>query len=239
MITPSAPVLRAESLVHRHAPSGVLEGVSLVIPPGVFTLLSGAPASGAGLLLRVLGLLEAPDSGEVWLDATAAFAMEEAARLDLRNRRFGFLFAEPFLLDSFTVAENVAMPLFKIAGVDIEQARARTGEVLHFAGIGSIADDGVTDLDPLDRHKVSLARALAVAPRVLIAEDACLQLPPRDAGELAALLRSVPPLLGISVIATSPASGEALAVDREVRLERGVIVADSHPFPLHEAPTHD
>jgi hypothetical protein len=49
----------------------------------------------------------------------------------------------------------------------------------------------------------------------------------------------VPPLLGISVIATSPASGEALAVDREVRLERGVIVADSHPFPLHEAPTHD
>jgi len=215
-----------------------LHGVSLALQPGALTLLS-APDPSAGLLLRILGLLERPDSGEVWLDSRPAASLEDAARLDLRNRNFGFIFAEPFLLDSFTVAENVAMPLFKIAGFDIEQARNRTTEVLAFAGIEAIADCGVEELSTLDHHKVSLARALAISPRLLIAEDVGLQLPASDAIELAALLRTVPDLLGISVIATSPAGPELLHPDRQVRLERGVIAADSQPVSVEEAPAHD
>jgi len=239
MITPSAPVLRAESLVHRRSPPAMLDGVSLAIQPETFTLLSGPADGGAGLLLRILGLLDAPDAGEVWLDGQPASSLDDAARLDLRNRQFGFLFAEPFLLDSFSIAENVAMPLFKIAGFDIEQARVRTGEVLRFVGIEALADCGVPDIDPIDHHKVALARALAVLPRVLIAEDLALQIPTREVAELAGLLRSVPHLLGISVIATSPMHPESLSPDREVRLEHGVIVADSNPYPLQEAPAHD
>jgi ABC-type lipoprotein export system ATPase subunit len=210
-----------------------LHGVSLTIEPGRFTLLSGGPDSGAGLLLRILGLLERPDSGEVWLDSTPAGSLDDAARLDLRNRTFGFLFAEPFLLDSFTVAENVAMPLFKISGFDIEQARARTAAVLDFAGLAAAADVGVADLlSPLDYQKVSLARALAVSPRVLIAEDAGLQLSPAELPPFAALLRTVPDLLGITVIATSPAEPAIFRPDREVRLEHGTIAADSQPIPV-------
>jgi ABC-type lipoprotein export system ATPase subunit len=216
-----------------------LSGVSLAIESGRFTLLSGGAESGAGLLLRILGLLERQDAGEVWFDSRPTSSLHETARLELRNHLFGFLFAEPFLLDSFTVAENVAMPLFKISGFDIEEARARTAEVLEFAGLAASADCAVADLGPSDHHKVSLARALAIAPQVLVAEDAGLQLAATELREFAALLRAVSDVLGICVIATSPAGADILGPDREVRLEHGIIVADSQAIKVQEAPAHD
>ena len=224
-------MLRADALFHHRSPPAELLGVSLAIEPGRFTLLSGEANSGAGLLLRLLGLLERPDAGEVWFDSKPTTCMEDAARVSLRNHLFGFLFAEPFLLDSFTVAENVAMPLFKISGYEIEQARARTSEVLEFVGIGAEADSPLEDLSLLDHHRVSLARALAVGPRVIIAEDAGSHLLPRDLIEFAALLRTVPAMLGIAVIATSPGGAEVFCPDREIRIENGILAADSHPIP--------
>jgi len=237
MSDPIPPILHADSLHHRRTPPGDLNGVSLAIEPGRFTMLSGDAESGAGALLRILGLLERADAGEVWIESQATSGLDDAARLDLRNRFFGFLFAEPFLLDSFTVAENVAMPLFKIACAEIEPARARTAQVLAFAGLSLAADVPVGELGTLDRHRVSLARAVAISPRVLIAEDVALHLPAADARGFAELVRSVPGTLGISVIAT--ADSEIFGADRVIRLERGVIVADSQPEPVQEAGAHD
>jgi ABC-type lipoprotein export system ATPase subunit len=231
------PLLRAEALFHHRCPPAELNGVSLGVGCGGFTLLHGD--AGAGLLLRVLGLLERPDAGEVWFDGQPTGVMDEGARLEMRNRLFGFLFAEPFLLDSFSVAENVAMPLFRIACLDIEQARMRTAEVLEFAGLAGAADAGVADLSRPDQHKVSLARALAITPRLLIAEDVGLHLPEEDLPAFAELLRSVPEVLGIAVLATSPAGTEIFGADRRVRIEGGVIVEDSEPAPAQEAPAHD
>jgi len=194
---------------------------------------------GAGLLLRILGLLDRPDTGEVWFESRSTGSLDDADRLALRNHAFGFLFAEPFLLDSFSVAENVAMPLFKICGLDIEHARIRTAEVLDFAGLAEAADLPVADLSILDHHKVSLARAIATSPQVLIAQDAGLQLAPRDLREFTMLLRTVPDALGVAVIATSPESPDTLSPDREIRLEQGSVVVDSNPVTGQEAPAHD
>lgn len=239
MTSPSPSLLRADAIFHHGSPPGSLSGISLSIEPRRFTLISGLPDSGAGLLLRVLSLLDRPDSGEVWFESQRTVTLDDEARLDLRNHTFGFLFAEPFLLDSFTVAENVAMPLFKISGFDIDQARLRTAQVLDFAGLAASADYRVADISVLDHHKVSLARALAHAPKLLVAENAGLQLSARDFREFAALLRAAPDLLGVSVIATSPAAPEILSPDREIRLERGVIVADSNPGSVQKVSAHD
>jgi len=229
-------LLRADALFHHGSPPAQLHGVSLAIEPGRFTLLVGAADSGVGVLLRILGLLERPDAGEVWFEARATSALDDAARLGLRNHAFGFVFAEPFLLDSFSVAENVAMPLFKISGFDIDQARIRTAEVLDFAGLAGAADCPVAELSVLDHHKLSVARAVANAPRVLIAEDAGLQLSNHDLRDFASLLRSAPEALGVTVIATSPAGPDIFRPHREIRLDHGIIVADSHPVSLAEAP---
>jgi lipoprotein-releasing system ATP-binding protein len=237
-MAPSA-LIRAQSLFHHRSPPGELRGVSLGIEAGVFTLLSGGAESGAGALLRVLGLLERADGGEVWIETQATSGLDDGARMELRNRVYGFLFAEPFLLDSFSVAENVAMPLFKIACLDLEQARARTAEVLGFTGLGAAADVTVSELAEVDQQRVALARALAIGPRVLIAENVGMHLGADEVRDFAALLRLVPETLGITLIATSPAAADVLAADREVRLEKGVIVGDSQPMPVEEAPAHE
>jgi ABC-type ATPase involved in cell division len=104
--------------------------------------------------------------------------------------------------------------------------------VLDFAGLAGAADLKVAELSVLDHHKVSLVRALAIAPRVLIAQDAGLQLPARELREFMTLLRSTPDVLGVTVIATSPAGAELLNPDREIRLEQGSVVADSHPVSI-------
>lgn len=236
---PPAPLLRADDLCHRGAPPEELRGVSLAVEERRFTLISGSPGSGAGLLLRILGLLEKPESGEVLVDSQRVGVLDDAARLHLRNHAFGFVFAEPFLLESFSVVENVAMPLLKISGLDIEQARIRTAGVLDFAGLAAAAELPVSELTTLDRHKVSLARALSIAPRVLIAEDLGLQLSADDLPSFAALLRSAPDLLGVSVIATCPSGPGFLNPDREIRLEHGLVAADSDPIPIPQSATRD
>ena len=239
MPTRPAPLLRAEAIAHRDAADEELCGVSLRIQPACLTLITGAPGSGAALLLRVLGLLERPASGDLFLDNEPVHALDDAALLQLRNHTYGFLFAEPFLLESFNVAENVAMPLFKIRGMDFEQARIRTADVIGFAGLADVADTPVSELSTFQRHQVSLARAVAITPRVLIAEDAGAQLAERDLAAFAALLRAVPDQLGIAVIATSAAEAGCFSSSREIRLEHGRIAADSRPVPTFEEPAHD
>jgi len=240
-MNPTPCLLRADAIFHRGAAPEELRGVSLEIEAGRFTFLSGPPGSGAGLLLRLLGLLERPGAGEVRFEARATAGLDEAARTELRNRAFGFVFAEPFLLDSFTVAENVAMPLFRISDLDIEHARLRTARVLEFAGLSAAGDLPAAELSMLDQYKLAVARALAVSPRVLVAEDAGLHLGAREFPAFAGLLRAAPDALGVAVLATSPAGAEIFSPDREVRLERGLIAADSHPVSIasREAPAHD
>lgn len=223
------PLLRAEDLFyHRLARPEVtldLRGTALEFAPRSLTLLSGGHGSGAGLLLRILGLLERPQGGEVLLAGQAAGPLDEPSRLALRNSAFGFVFAEPFLLDSFTVAENIAMPLFKISGLDLEKARQRTAELLSFVDLAEAADHPVEELNPLAQHKLSLARALANAPQVLIVEDAGAHLPPADRPHFLNCLRAVKESYGLAVIAHSSGEPEAVGADRELRMSEGRLCA--------------
>lgn len=136
---------------------------------GEFIGFCGEDGCGKGLLLNVIGLLEKADSGRLVLlghDA-ADFSAEEVATF--RNEACGFLFSHPCLLPSFTVAENVAMPLFRICGGGAAEARKRTREVLEFAGIGDFETARTGKLDPVLRWRTAFARALVHDPRILIA----------------------------------------------------------------------
>ena len=136
---------------------------------GEFVGFCGQDGCGKGLLLNMIGLLEKADTGSLVLmghDA-ADFSEEDAATI--RNEACGFLFGHPYLLPSFTVAENVAMPLFRICGGGAVEARKRTREVLEFAGIGDFEAARTGKLDPVLRWRAAFARALVHDPRVLIA----------------------------------------------------------------------
>lgn len=139
---------------------------------GEFVGFCGEDGSGKGLLLNVVGLLEKPDSGRLVLLGHDAAEFSEEDTATFRNEACGFLFGHPYLLPSFTVAENVAMPLFRICGGGAAEARERTREVLEFAGIGDLETARTGKLAPGLRWRAALARALVHDPRVLIAISA-------------------------------------------------------------------
>jgi putative ABC transport system ATP-binding protein len=169
---------------------------------GSFYHLSGPEFGGKRLLLQILGLLLPPDSGEIIVDGRLVTHLEIDDLGEIRNRKYGFLFSSPFLLPAFTVLENVALPLFKIAQVGASEAKVITEEILEIVGVSRIATTAVEQLDGLDEMLAALARALVHHPRVLIAERVGNNMREREAELLLSTLRASSQRLGLAVIAT-------------------------------------
>ena len=146
-----------------------VDGFSAAFECGELVGFCGRDGCGKGLLLNVIGLLEKADAGRLVLMDHDVAGFSEGDAATFRNEACGFLFGHPYLLPSFTVAENVAMPLFRICGGGAAEASERTREVLDFAGIGGFETVRAGKLDPVLRWRAAFARALVHAPRVLIA----------------------------------------------------------------------
>ena len=105
--------------------------------PGSFYELSGSEHHGKRLMLHLLGLLSPPKSGDIYVEGARVNDLDHDELSDIRNRKYGFLFSAPFLLPAFTVLENVAMPLFKIAEVEALEAKVITEEILEMMGVSA------------------------------------------------------------------------------------------------------
>jgi ABC-type lipoprotein export system ATPase subunit len=169
---------------------------------GSFYHLSGPEFGGKHLMLKILGLLWPTDSGEIFVDGSSVADLDLDDLGEVRNRKYGFLFSSPFLLPAFTVLENIAMPLFKIAQVEPSEAEIITEEILEMVGVSRIATAAVGRLDGLEEMLAALARALIHHPRVLIAEQVGNNLREDEAELLLATLRASGQRLGLAVIAT-------------------------------------
>lgn len=196
------------------------ETVSLAFEAGTFSGFYGSDGSGKGLLLNVLGLLEPHDSGTIRVTEHDVATLDAEEARQLRNESFGFLFNHPCLLPSFSVAENVAMPLFRICGGDAAAARMRTLEVLDFCGIADLECTLTGRLDLPTQRKAALARALIHAPEILIA------ISPRESQELLAIARRAANELGLCVLWAGEEREISSHADRMIHVERGNIVAD-------------
>jgi ABC-type lipoprotein export system ATPase subunit len=187
--------------------------------PGTFYILSGAESGGKQLLLQMLGLLTAPESGEITVDGFPVTQLDIDSLGEIRNRKYGFLFSSPFLLPAFTVLENVAMPLFKIAQVNAAAAQEITEEILEMVGVSRFAATSVQNLDGQYEMLTALARALVHHPRILIAELVGTGM---DATEVDAFLwtiRASCQRLGVAAIATL--ASHVCWTQADIRLEIG------------------
>lgn len=182
------------------ADGGALRGVSLRVEAGGMYFITGESANQCAALLRVLGLIDAPETGEVIFETRNIAALAEPDRDELRNLRCGFLFAAPFLLPGFSVVENVAMPLFKIAHFTPEQARERTDLLLEFVGLASSSQQSIDELTRLQAHTVALARALTNEPAVLTVEGLDADLCDEDSAAFTALLRESCARFGVTIV---------------------------------------
>jgi lipoprotein-releasing system ATP-binding protein len=224
------PVIGVQSVVCARSLAGAqtaIEIPALTIERGTVTILSGPLGCGKNLLLRVLGLLESPDSGEVWFEEAATSKLTEEARTALRSKRCGFVFSSPFLLPGFSVIENIAMPLFKVCELEPAQAKERAEEVLNFTGLQEIATG--TPETSSQEHRVALARALAGKPAAIFVEDLDGLMPPDDLGAFRDLLHAAAERFDLAVVCTATTASVPRVGERHVGLTAGRLSTELAP----------
>jgi lipoprotein-releasing system ATP-binding protein len=151
-------------------PLEVLRGVELAVHRGEFVAIVGASGAGKSTLLHLLGALDRPSAGDVWLDGSRYADLEQAGLAELRNRKLGFVFQFHHLLREFSALENVMMPLW-IGGVAERAARSRAEEVLSLVGLAGRMTHRPAELSGGEQQRCAVARALVHDPCLVLADE--------------------------------------------------------------------
>ena len=217
--------------VTRHYPMGeglirAVDGVSLTIDPGEFVALLGQSGSGKSTLLNLIAGLDRPTSGSVLVNGRdlAMMSSEELARY--RRNDVGMVFQSFHLIPSMTITENVELPM-RFAEVERAERAQRSREALERVGLGKRLDHRPSQLSGGEQQRVSLARALANRPRLLLADEPTGNLDSRTGEDILNLIRDLSLSLGMTVIMVTHerAIAERFA-QRSVFLADGKLVSE-------------
>jgi putative ABC transport system ATP-binding protein len=185
-------VLETRQLAKRYESDGAVTqavaGVDMTMAPGEFVALMGPSGCGKSTLLHLIGGLDRPSAGEVWLDGRRVDGLSEAGWALLRRRQIGFMFQFFNLIGSLTVADNVELPAL-MAGTPAREARRRRQELLERLGLADKANVVPSRLSGGQQQRVALARALVNRPALLLADEPTGNLDSHNAGEVLELLR--------------------------------------------------
>ncbi len=201
----------------------VLRGLDLSVAAGEMVAIVGASGVGKSTLLHLLGGLDRFEAGSIRLGDADLSALGDEELVAFRNRSVGFVFQFHHLLPEFTAFENVEMPM-RIAGFAAAARRARAGELLARVGLGDRLTHRPGMLSGGEQQRVAVARALAMHPLLLLADEPTGDLDERTADELHALVREMHRERGLTSIIATHNLRLAGACDRILRLEGGGLV---------------
>lgn len=228
-------VLQAEHLVRilsGEVPVTLVDDISLEIERGEFVCIMGPSGSGKSSLLYLLGLLDVPTSGRVWLDGEDTSVYGENELANRRLEKLGFVFQFHFLLAEFSVLDNVTLPMRRLGKLGEAAIRSRAMDLLGQLGVAEQSAKYPHQLSGGQRQRVAIARALANDPLVVLADEPTGNLDTASSATVREILRDLAHRLGKTVVAVTHDSAFAAAADRRIGLVDGKINADWRPAPV-------
>ncbi|MCY1283054.1 putative ABC transporter ATP-binding protein YknY [compost metagenome] len=206
-----------------------LDALELEVAAGDYLAVMGPSGSGKSTLLNILGLLDAPDGGEYWLNGEPTAALSEVRRAELRSRWIGFVFQACHLIPRLNALENIELPML-LAGVDPQLRSRRSHELAERLGLGDRLGHRPGELSGGQRQRVAIARAMSMQPALLLADEPTGNLDSHAGAEVFDLLEELN-AEGLTLIVVTHDAQLAARARRQLRLCDGHCVRGALPEP--------
>lgn len=218
-------MIKLEGITKSFGSLQVLKGIDLEIDKGEIVSIVGPSGAGKTTLLQIMGTLDEPDAGVVYIEETNLSRMKEKELSAFRNRHIGFVFQFHQLLPEFTALENVMIPAF-IAGTSTKEAAARAAEIIEFMGLTDRASHKPNELSGGEKQRVAVARALVNHPAVILADEPSGSLDTHNKEELHQLFFDLRNRFGQTFVIVTHDEGLAKITDRTIYMVDGIIKKD-------------
>jgi putative ABC transport system ATP-binding protein len=204
----------------RYGATEVLRDVSLSVKEGEFISIRGKSGVGKTTLLKIMGLLETPDRGEVRFFGRAVNGLSDDEKSELRLHGIGFVFQFFNLIPSLTVLENIELPL-ALAGIGKKEREGRARKLLEYFGLEDLAERFPETLSGGERQRTAIIRALANSPKIILADEPSSSLDDENSQLLMELLGKINRERKVTVILTTTDLYERLPSNRDFMLKEG------------------
>jgi lipoprotein-releasing system ATP-binding protein len=204
----------------------VLHAVDLCMQRSEFLALMGPSGSGKSTLLNIIGLLDRPTSGRLYIKEQDTNSLDDASLTHLRGHSIGFVFQYHYLISAFTALENVMMPMLVDRGFPTPDVAVRARDLLAHVGLTSVADNLALNMSGGQPQRVAIARALAMKPDLVLADEPTGNLDTKSAEGVFELMREVNRRDGTTFLIVTHNIDLARRCDRIIELVDGRIQSD-------------